>query len=471
MRWIRLAAALACVGVAIWQTRLLVEVLGGGGDALAVETAVVQRGPFAVGFTRDATLASADVTQVSVTGYGSRLTWVTDDGSKVRKGDLIAKLDVSEYETQLASQRLRYQEARRQVQQERRERTRDYESAEMDVDKGLRGIDVLGHSQLTETEQGKAQAAFDLWNVNWSRADFDKQSRLSREGIIPQSTMEQSERQLRSREFALAKSQKELSYVDAQHSLKRAQAETDVDNAKFTKEVAKRRIGEAVNNAEDSERITKRSLDDMETKFAAKELRAPKDGVVVLANTWGEEGRRALRAGDEVWRGMKICDITELSLLDARLRVEETLASRLKLGQEARVTVNGVPKRVFKAKITGIGAISREVPTWEDPNATPGQRSVDVTARLSDLDARVLRPGIKARVQMVFRRIPAATYIPLEAVFDEGRAKIAYVQRGAGFLRRRVTTGARNDEAAQVTGGLKPGERVALSNPTRTAAE
>jgi HlyD family secretion protein len=471
VRWIRLLAALACVGVAIWQTRLLLDVLGGGADAPVVETAVVQRGPFAVGFTRDATLASADIVQVSVKGYGSRITWLIDDGAKVKKGDLIAKLDVSEYETQLATQRLQYQEAKRKVQEEKRERTRDYESADMDVEKNLRALDVLGRSQLTETEQGKAQTAFDLWNVNWSKTDFDKQSRLSREGIVPVTTMEQSERQLRSREFALARSQKNVSYLDAQHSLKRAQAGTDVDNAKFAKDLAKRRIGEAVSNAEERARIAKRSLYDMETKFAAKEVRAPKDGVVVLGETWGEEGRRALRAGDEVWRAYKICDITELALLDARLRVEETMASRLTLGQEAQLTVQGLPKRVFKAKVTGIGAISREVPTWEDPNATPGEHTVDVTVRLINPDTRVLRPGIKARVQIVFRRIPEATYIPLQAAFDEGRTKIAYLQRGARFLTRPMTVGARNDEAVQVTAGLRPGDRVALSNPTRAEKE
>jgi len=93
-RSLRPILAMAAVALAVWQVDLLLAVLRGGIDAPNVETAAVKRGPFIVGISREGILASADVSAVRAPMSGSTLTWVIDDGAKVKKGDLIAKVDV-----------------------------------------------------------------------------------------------------------------------------------------------------------------------------------------------------------------------------------------------------------------------------------------------------------------------------------------------------------------------------------------
>ncbi len=61
--------------------------------------------------------------------------------------------------------------------------------------------------------------------------------------------------------------------------------------------------------------------------------------------------------------------------------------------------------------------------------------------------------------------------MPIEAAFDRSGGQVVYVQKGNRFIRREVKTGERNDKAVVVLEGLKPGERVALSDPTRAGAQ
>jgi multidrug efflux pump subunit AcrA (membrane-fusion protein) len=77
---------------------------------------------------------------------------------------------------------------------------------------------------------------------------------------------------------------------------------------------------------------------------------------------------------------------------------------------------------------------------------------------------------MKAKVQFVFEKLSETVYVPVEAVFDRPGGQVTYVATGDGFEERPVETGERNDKAVVITKGLKAGERVALSDPTRAEA-
>jgi multidrug resistance efflux pump len=467
VRWIRPALAIAAVALAVWQVDLLLAVLQGGADAGNIETALAKRGPFVVGISREGMLESADVTAVRAPMSGSTLTWVIDDGAKVKKGDLIAKVDVGEYRFEVERQRLEHQNAVRRIDQEKRDRGREHDSAQMNADKVLRSLDVLTRSQLTESGQATAQIGFDQWNLTWAQKDYDKQSRLSQAGIVPQTTVDQSERSLRSREYGLARSEKSASYLDAEHASNRKQSESDIDAARFEADLAQRRIGEAVQGARKRAELSARQLEEMETELSGGVLRSPAAGVVVLGKTWGETGRRTIREGDRVWSRQKVADITNLSALEVRLRVDENSVHRLKPKQQAVITVKGALGREFGGEVIAIGAVARMAVPWEDPQAVPGQRIFDVSVKVLKPDVAILRPGVKAEVQFVFDRIAEATYVPMQAVHDRPGGQVVYLQQGRRFLPRKIKTGDRNDKSVVILAGVKPGDRVALSDPTR----
>ena len=473
MRWVKPALALVAVALALWQVRLLLAGLSEGRAIPAVETAIVRKGPFLVGISREGMLKSAQVAHVRAPESGSTLTWVIEDGTRVNEGELIAKVDVSEYQFRVNTQRLSYESRLAQVAQERRNRSRDLESAKMQVDKTLRGLGILTESQTVETEQAQAQINYDDWNLKWAQTDYDKQEGLLDEGIVAAHAVELAEKKVRSREYALTKSEKEEGYLGAKHSSNQAQTKADIDTAEFEAELANRRIATAVKSAEERAKMTGEDLSKMEEQLASGELRAPRAGVVVLDDTWDRTTfeRRAVREGDRVYPRMGIADITDLSDLQVTLRVEESAAGRLKVGQETAVTVVGVSDRQFRGRVKTIGAVARRVMIWEDADARQDQGSFDVTVEVLNPDARLLRPGMKAKVQFVFEKLPGATYVPLAAVQDKLEGQVVYVLGRGGFAARPVKAGKRNDESVVIEKGVRSGERVALTDPTRAEAE
>jgi membrane fusion protein (multidrug efflux system) len=78
----------------------------------------------------------------------------------------------------------------------------------------------------------------------------------------------------------------------------------------------------------------------------------------------------------------------------------------------------------------------------------------------------LLRPGLLADVEIIVDRIPDAVSIPNQAVFERDGKLIAWVKHGHEWEPRAFTPLKRSESVMVVAKGLKPGERVALSDPT-----
>ncbi len=78
----------------------------------------------------------------------------------------------------------------------------------------------------------------------------------------------------------------------------------------------------------------------------------------------------------------------------------------------------------------------------------------------------LLRPGLLADVEIIVEKIPNAIYIPTQAVFDKNGKSVVYVKVGGRFEERSVRFLKQSESMMVVASGVKPGEQVALSDPT-----
>jgi HlyD family secretion protein len=78
----------------------------------------------------------------------------------------------------------------------------------------------------------------------------------------------------------------------------------------------------------------------------------------------------------------------------------------------------------------------------------------------------LLRPGLLADVEIIVDKIPNAIFIPTQAVFEKEGKLVAYVKTGNTFEERVFKPLKRSESTMVVESGLKPGETVALSDPT-----
>jgi multidrug efflux pump subunit AcrA (membrane-fusion protein) len=73
---------------------------------------------------------------------------------------------------------------------------------------------------------------------------------------------------------------------------------------------------------------------------------------------------------------------------------------------------------------------------------------------------------MSATFRIEVERFPDAIVIPAEAVFDKGGRVVAYVLAGNRFEERAIDVARRAEGRIMVARGLKPGERLALKDPT-----
>jgi multidrug resistance efflux pump len=467
LRSLLLIGALA---LAIWQVRLLMRVLVGKPPQAPVETVQVKPSTFVVGLTREGTLQSSGSTELREPGGGATISWLIKDGTMVKTGTPVARLDLSQIRNQVEQNRLNVQMNENRLEQARREGEQAVANAEMEVDNTRRALDLLKLTQTTETQQAQAQAGFDQWNLKQAKGNLDKQTQLFQAGIIPQTTVESAEQQYRGRAYAAKTSEHALAYMEDIHNSLQAQSAADIDATKFKVIQAKREAERGVENQNRETQERQSQLTLLEKRLAAATLIAPNAGMAVIANINSYQSDK-LKVGDAVWGRQVIVEIADLSKIDITLTVEDNAIGQVKMGQETLIKPVGIDSREFKGNVIHVGSVARQVRFWEDPDAAPDQRVFDVVVEVTKTDSKVLRPGMKAKVQFVLARLPGVLALPSRAVFDKPEGKTVYVAGPGGFKPRRVKLGKKNDEAVVITEGLKPGERVALSDPTLDKAE
>ncbi len=83
----------------------------------------------------------------------------------------------------------------------------------------------------------------------------------------------------------------------------------------------------------------------------------------------------------------------------------------------------------------------------------------------------LLRPGLLADVEIIVEKIPNAIYVPAQAVFEKDGKPVVYVKRDTTFEPRFIKPLKRSESVMVIAEGLRPGELVALSDPTARAGQ
>jgi HlyD family secretion protein len=209
-------------------------------------------------------------------------------------------------------------------------------------------------------------------------------------------------------------------------------------------------------------------LEKARRQLAALKLTAPTDGVLSLlpnyrASNWNN--LQDFKEGDRAWPGAAIAELPDASSLYVSARVDEVERGRLKLGHQATARVEAVPDRELPARIESISALAKT-----DFSSWPPPRNFDLRVKLEGTDPR-LRPGMSATLRVAVERVPNVLLVPVEAMFNSAGQDVVYVLGRNSVERRPVVVERRNGDHAVIKEGLRPGERVAVEDPTTASGE
>ena len=246
-----------------------------------------------------------------------------------------------------------------------------------------------------------------------------------------------------------------LDYVERQYRLGESQARTTADEIGASAEVgrASQKRNKALFDVQQGERAVSSMM-----------LRAPVDGMVTILPNWrnqvGWSEAPEFKEGDRLWPGAVIAELPDLTSIQVTARVDEIDRGRVKLDQTAKVRIDAVPDREFEAKVSEISPLAKlDFSNW------PLTKNFDLVLALVAADQR-LRPGMSANARIGVERKADAVLLPSQALFQKNGRTVVFVRNGWGFDERPVEIAHRTPKQVAVARGVRPGERVALRDPT-----
>lgn len=374
------------------------------GSTPDVATSAARFGDFIIDINQSGELYAVKSVSVGVPAKvrGSlRVVALAEDGSMVQKGDFLVQFDTAE-----ASQDLE-------------DRRNEYESALAE----LASLQASNRSTMAQLN-----TAYETEKYSY------EQAKLRYEQMKYEALSKQREQELNLKKAALSLEQAQRK-IDSQEIINKA----DLTKANLKVRQARLRYEQKLQEVTD---LT---------------LRAPIDGLVVLQEIFGANGRAKIKVGDTPWRGMTLVEIPDLSQMMVKAKVNEVFISQVRPDQQVILSVDALPGERFYGKVMRVASLA----TRESGSDV---KTFDVEILVDGADGR-LRPGMTAQCQIITDRIKNKLFVPLESVIHKDDTTVVYIKR-AGFKRREVQIGAKNSDFVVIEKGLKQGDLVALRDPT-----
>jgi multidrug resistance efflux pump len=361
-----------------------------------------------------------------------KITELFPEGETVEIGDLLVQFEPTEFEKRLMDREQQLEQARAEL-----EKTIATQKAE------ISGLEAAIENQKADLRLAELQV----------------------DRMVFESTLEKERAQIQARKA-------QLSYEQAVEKL----ATQKVINAA---DIKKREL--------DTQR-KERDLDQAQKEIEKITIKAEKPGLVVYGKVWKGSGPEKIRVGDEIWGGVNIITLPDLSRMQVKTYVNEVDVDKLKIGQPASIKLDALPEPTFNGKIASIAPLGRE---------KEGEKHVkvfDVTVEIAEEDDR-LKPGMtaiaeviietipprpeiaadsvltKATDEVVAESLPLPLFIPLDAVFEKDGRTVVYRLVDGQPKEVEVVLGKRNNDYVVVEEGLVPDDRVTLRDPTITTVD
>jgi HlyD family secretion protein len=372
-------------------------------------------------------------------GGASTILEIVPNGTTVKKGDVLCKLDASEYEEVAEAQAIRVLQHQSEAVQTDLA-LQAAETALKEYRDGLVPQDILGIQGRIALADSELKAASD--RLAWSE-------RMAGKGYASLRQVANDRQALLGATLRLERAQLELDIYRRFNTTKTlVSLRADVEKARKW----------AIHEAGDFEKAKVqlayyRSLIDRCT------IRAPHDGFVIYANgPFREEADRlVIEPGASVRQAQELFYFPDLTKMEVLAMLNQSVVGRFRRGMPALVRFEGSRERACEGHVESVESLPRW--SYTDVPYYPCRITLDVLPP-------GLLPGMSAEVEVLVNRCRDVLAIPSEAVNVDYDRKICYVIGPSGLERREITPGGSSASLIEVTDGLKEGEYVVL-NPTR----
>jgi HlyD family secretion protein len=328
---------------------------------------------------------------------------IADEGTDIKKGDLILKLDNSDNQYRLSIEEINLKLAERELSKV----LNNEQSDKKDVEYSYKQAEIEFHEARSELEIAQNMAAADKI--------------LYEKGAISKSQYEDSVKNIKSKENILTLKTMELDR--AALSLANFDLGRDEQIFKLRSDIS----------------LIKENMDNLKSKVDA-ETRADMDGRVVKL---------------DVDKEILIYDMSR-HIVNIQLKQQDSLY--VKEGMKAEIKVKGLDEKKYKGTVTDIDEIALT------SNGGGGSKiNVQIVIDNPDEDIKI---GYDVEVKLDISIKPEAVVVDFESIIqdNDGKKYIYYVENDIA-RRRIVSTGIETSFEVEITEGIIHGDRYVVNPP------
>jgi RND family efflux transporter MFP subunit len=464
-----------------------------------VSVAVAQVRDLENTFEATGTLESPQNVKISPKVTGRINFLQVHEGDRVRRGQVLVRIDADDVEGQVRQQQAALAEARYRLAQAQateapvnvgvstqiKQQVAAVASAQADYDQVRQNVrsqvaaaeagvtDVQGRVDSANAAIGNAKAAINSAQANLNNATsrYNRAAGLFKQGFIAAQDVDDAKATVAVQQAAVEVAQGQLHAAQASHdsamaqrqsaeqqlSIVRTKGQADIEAARQKLAQAKAALEYARANTaqrpayreglaalEAVVSAAQASLASAEARRADTVLTSPLDGYVTS---------RFTDVGGLATPGQPILAVQFFGQVWVAMAVPDNVSASLHFGQSASVTFDALPGQTFTASIIQI-----------NPSADTQGRQFTVRATLDNKQG-LFRPGMFAHVTVVTQRAAHAVAVPREALQKYAAGDYVVVVDAEGKATyRAVKVGMSDANSIAITQGLQAGETVVTMN-------
>lgn len=184
----------------------------------------------------------------------------------------------------------------------------------------------------------------------------------------------------------------------------------------------------------------------VEARLARFEVRAPFSGII---------GLRSVSVGDYVREGQDMVNLEAIDPLKVDFRIPEVFLAQTKAGQGLQFTLDAMPGRNYEGRVFAI-----------NPLIDAAGRSIVIRATVRNPKGD-LRPGMFARVRLLFDDQKESVVVPETALVPQGGEQFVFKVVDGQARRQRVDIGQRREGGVEILSGVAKDDTVVTAGHLR----
>ena len=396
-------------------------------------THAIARGDLVVTVTEQGILESSENTEIKCKVRGrNAVLWIIESGAVVGPGDELVRLDALFIQEQI-DERTKYAHWSQSAA--------DHSAANM----------ASATLAVSEYEQGRYIT--ELMQLENGIVIAESKLRAAENSLSYVEVMAESEYKSK-----LDVEEKEFAVKQAKLDLELKRTELDVLKRFTRKEQSQTLKGNLKAITATHGANTERALADASRRDRALEeiehciVKAERSGLVIHPNAAKWESA-PIAEGTNVHKDQVLLLMPDLSKMQVRVGIHESIIDRVKVGLSANVTL---PDNALEGTVSSVASVTKPAGWW-----TGNEVKYDTLIELPSVGG--LRPGMSAEVEVIIARYEDVLTIPVAATVEVEGSHYCWVRTAQGDQRRPLVLGDSNNIFTIVEKGLQEGDEVILN--------